>query len=90
MQRMGEDFALPDIEAGAYLIDALMEAGPTLAHPMGGEMPLDWPTVAAYGQVMQTVSDPWEYKALIDMSRAYLAARIAGKSPLAMPPIEQE
>lgn len=81
---------MPDIEAGAYLIDALMEAGPTLAHPMGGEMPLDWPTVAAYGQVMQTVSDPWEYKALIDMSRAYLAARIAGKSPLAMPPIEQE
>jgi hypothetical protein len=77
------------LDAGGYLIDAMFEAGPTMANPMGGELPMDWPAAWAYGQATGAISEPWEYRALIDLSRAYLSAKIAGADPLAMPPTEQ-
>jgi hypothetical protein len=60
-----------------------------MANPMGGELPLDWPAAWAYGQATGAISEPWEYRAIVDMSRAYLSAKIAGINALAMPPVEQ-
>ena len=81
---------MPYIQAGQYLLAALQEVGPTMHNPMGGELPLDWAALWAYGQATDSGFEPWEYRALHRMSRTYLAAKIAGREPLAIDPVEQE
>ena len=80
---------MPDVGAGAYLIEALFEAGPTL-HDSMGEKPLGWLDLDAYGRATQAITEPWEYRALRDMSRAYLGERQAGVEPLAIAPADQD
>lgn len=88
MQDTGEPNGLPEIEAGQYLIDAWMAAGPTAPGAMG-EVPLDWPAVVAFAQATGAISEPWEFQAVIDMSRGYVVAKTIGENALAIPPVKQ-
>lgn len=83
-----QPLGLPDLEAGQYLVIALLDAGPTTFDAMG-ERPLSWPDLAAYATATGQW-EPWELKALRDMSRAYLAGKQAGVDPLAVAPVDQE
>lgn len=74
---------------GQYLLDALFEVGPSQAGGMGGEIPLSWGEVWAYAQATQILTEPWEFRSIMSMSRAFVKARKDGESVFAIPPIEQ-
>jgi hypothetical protein len=73
----------------AYLVETLFEAGPTIATPMG-ETPLGWADLRAYVEMTATDLDPWEARALRQMSAAYLAERESGKDVLSIPPVRRD
>lgn len=51
-----------------------------------GRVPLDWPVLRPYAKATGAISEPWEYEALIRMSRAYLEENEAAKNPLRREP----
>lgn len=53
---------------------------------MGEPIPLTWLDVWAYGQATQDLSEPWEYQALHEMSRAFVAGMQLGDDQAADPP----
>lgn len=75
-----------EISAGQYLLEALFEAGPSKPGAMGGELPLEWLDVWAYMQATQAVSEPWEARALVQMSSAYVYEKAAGASVFSIEP----
>ncbi|MFP4239515.1 MAG: hypothetical protein ACLFRZ_09435, partial [Rhodosalinus sp.] len=77
---------LVPLSAGQYLLEALIEAGPSKHDAMGGETALTWLDLWAYGQATQAVTEPWEFEALSRMSRAYVEGKMKGAHPLAKPP----
>jgi hypothetical protein len=79
-----------DIPEGQYLIDALIECGVSDFSSGAGEVPLSWSEVWAYAQATRAISEPWECRALIDMSRAFVRGRKEGESPLCIAPMERE
>jgi len=83
---VGRKPPLVTLAAGQYLLDALMEAGPAKHDPMGGERPLEWIDLWAYSQTTRAVTEPWEFEALIRMSRAYVEGKVKGANPLAKAP----
>lgn len=80
---------MPDLEAGEYLLETLFEAGPTRVSGEG-EMPLDWASLWAYAQATGALAEPWEFRAVMAMSRAYLSAKHEGKNALCKAPVERE
>lgn len=83
----GRDYGMPEIEAGQYLLDALMHAGPSIIDPMGNERPLSWVEIAAYQMATRRITEPWEAETLADLSRAYLEGKAQGTDPLGMSPV---
>ena len=79
-----------DVEAGAYLLHMLMEAGPVKSAPMGGAMALDWVDLQAYISMTVGDVDGWEASLLRRMSQAYATGLQEGSSPFSIPPIERE
>jgi hypothetical protein len=77
------------VDEGQYLLDALFEAGPSATAGMGAEIPLSWLEVWAYAQATQNISEPWEFRAIVQMSKAFVRARREGESVFAIPPMEQ-
>ena len=80
----------PKIEQGHYMMDALMEIGPFTRSAMGGEEPIGWVEIHSYACATGEISEPWEARTLVNMSRAYLSGRQTGKSPFSIPPLERQ
>jgi len=70
---------------GAYLMQALWNVGPTNGD--GGS--ISWQELAAYASVSESLSEPWEFRAVMRMSKAYSAEKNGGKDPLRIPPVER-
>jgi hypothetical protein len=78
-----------EISAGGYLLDALFEAGPDKPGAMGGDLPLEWPDVWAYMQATQAIVEPWEARALREMSIAYADEKCAATDLLRKAPTDR-
>jgi hypothetical protein len=78
------------LEAGEYLIDMLMEAGPIKPGGMGGSVPLDWLDVQAYASLMCDDIADWEALLLVRMSQAFALGLSEGTNPFSIPPIDRE
>ncbi len=89
LKRAGRDIEVPDAGDMAYLIEALFDAGPTVRTPKG-EAPLGWRDLHAYDQMTRADLDPWEARALRDLSAAYLAERNNGRDLLSIPPVRRD
>ena len=87
--RMGQPVPWPQIDAGQYMIDALMDAGPTKPAPMGGDVPLDWLDISAFMGATGDITEPWEAKTLKRMSAAYWQGREEGKDVFSIAPMER-
>lgn len=61
----------PPIGALAYLIDPFFELGPVISTGQGLR-PIDWQDINAWQQVTASSLRPWESKAMIDLSTAYI------------------
>lgn len=73
---------------GEYLLDALFAVGPT-EYRAGEESPISWSELGAYAQATGDISEPWELRAVMSMSRAYFRAKM-DKNIHSIPPVERE
>ena len=73
---------------GEYLLDALFEVGPS-EYQAGNEMPVSWQALHAYASSTWAISEPWEFRAVMAMSKAYFRAKVQGKNPHAIEPIDE-
>jgi hypothetical protein len=71
--------------AGSYLMQALWDVGPT----NGDGGPISWQELAAYASISESLSEPWELRAVMRMSKAYVTEKQAGKDPLRIPPVDR-
>jgi len=55
-----------------------------------GETPLGWSDLRAYADLTGVDLDPWEARALRDLSRTYLSARESGQDLLSIPPVRRD
>lgn len=68
-----------------HLLDALTELGFATNNGFG-QQPVSWWDLVAYAQATGAMEDPWEFRAVARMSRAYLEGvaigeKIAGQLP---------
>lgn len=75
---------------GQYLLDMLLEAGPTKHIGQGEEHPLSWSDLHAYACCTGAVQEVWEFELLKELSIEFLQGKIQGKSPLSIEPYLQE
>jgi hypothetical protein len=73
---------------GGYLLDALFSVGPSRFEG-GAELPISWQELAAYAAATGELTEPWELRAVMRMSRAYTTERAQGDDPLRIPPVER-
>lgn len=88
-QEAGRNPPFPIITAGQYLLDALYEAGPVKSDPLAGSVALDWTDLHAYVALTGAISEPWEARALRDMSQAYERGMREGSNPFSIMPMER-
>ena len=74
---------------GDYLLTALMEVGPVEYGGMGEMRSISWQTLYAYARATQAIDQPWEFRALAEMSRAYIEGIREGEAPSSIPPVER-
>ena len=79
-----------ELDAGEYLIDILMEAGPTKSGPMGDSMALDRGSLRDYDYFSVVKLDEIEARLLIQMSRAFVSGMNEGESPFSIAPADRE
>lgn len=79
-----------DVDAGDYLIDMLMEAGPAKSSQLGGVEPLDWRDLESYVNLTKKDLEDWESITLIRMSQAYCRGLSEGSDPFSIPPDERK
>lgn len=68
------------------MVEALFEVGPVEYHSSGEPIPITWPTLWAFGQATGDLTEPWEYRAVIAMSRSYIDGKTRGEDVFCMPP----
>lgn len=85
MKDDGDEPELPPIEAGAYIVDLLMEIGP--AHEgMAGPVPITYRDLAAYEGVTGVPLDGFEARILRVLSIAWCAGINESRAHNAPPP----
>ena len=84
-QPVGIEKGLP----GEYLLDALFDVGPT---EWRGEQegPIRWTELQAYGQATQSITEPWEFRAVMNMSKAYFQGKTEGKDVHCIAPVDRD
>ena len=78
------------LEHGQYLIDIMVELRPTRQDGMGGVHCVDWSELRAFGKVTGLLTEPWEYRVLMKMCKAYLNGWYEGKEVLSISPMERD
>lgn len=87
-QRIAEEggaLQLPPVDAGGYLIDYLMDAGP-VAHGAAGPVPLASLDLLAWRCMSGIVLAPWEASLLRRLSRDYAVEAARAEAPDCPPP----
>lgn len=79
-----------ELDAGGYLLEMLMEAGPIKQAPMGGACALDWADLTAYLAAYPVEVEHDERLLIIQMSSAFVTGMHEGKNPFSIPPGERE
>ena len=74
---------------GAYLLDALFTVGPS-EWQGGEERPISWAELAAYAKATGDVQEPWELRAIMAMSRAYIRGKREGVNVHCIAPVDRE
>ncbi|PHQ68797.1 MAG: hypothetical protein COB97_09210 [Paracoccus sp.] len=88
-QRLRQPLGLPDLDGGAYLLEAMFRIGPVRETGLSATAP-DWSEIDAFARQTGRISEPWEAEVLFDMCRGYLDELRAGENPLAIPPVERK
>lgn len=84
---LGQPNGLPDEDD--YLIGDFWAVGPSRLLGGGGEAPIGDQEIFYFSRLNGIDVDRFDRDALIEMSRGYCQAKIAGEKPGALPPVEQ-
>jgi hypothetical protein len=80
---------MPDLTGHQSSILCLFqEVGPTGQGAMG-EVPLTWAEVDAFTRLSPEITEPWEARILVQMSRDYLTEKGLGADPFRKGPLER-
>lgn len=79
---------LPELPASERLAEIWAEMGMATASPMGGVTAVTWAEIDAYDRLNGRILAVCEAQCLMDMSRAYSAAR-DDTNPLSIEPMER-
>lgn len=85
-RRVNNEFPLPEVGALGYLLDIFHEVGQIVADGGGQLRALNWQDLAGYISATQQNLEPWESKAIIDLSMSYLLEHLRAKNPAATVP----
>lgn len=87
-EERGLEIFLPDVEPDVlYLVDTLLDAGPTSAAGMGF-VPVTWTDLEAWSRVTGIELLPWEARLVRQLSAEWLAETDRSRSAKAPPPWE--
>lgn len=81
----GAAVPLPEPGPAAHLLDHLFDAGPVMHGGMGAA-PLSYGELHAWSALRGIDLEPWEFKLMRDLSRAYAAESSTADNPSAAPP----
>jgi hypothetical protein len=84
----GQPLPLVELDAGEYLLEALMKLGFCSQAPMGGALPCGYGEVYDFARATSRVDEGWEIETLVDMSSAYCRGLQRGKNPFAKSPMQ--
>lgn len=76
---------MPDVEGAEYLVSYWQSLGKCSAGAMGA-IPLSPTEIAAWQKGTQTALLPFEFTALLEMSRGYVSMLHEGEKPECLPP----
>lgn len=79
---------LPEIEAGEYLIEAMIELEPIRSNGVGLVVP-DWQEILAFKDANELPLVAWENRLIRKMCKVYLSGFNSGKEALSIPPMER-
>lgn len=85
----GGVWGIPDLGPVKYLLELLFEVGPVGAGGFG-VMALPWVEIKAFADATGSITEPWEFRAISQMSRAYVTGLREGENPLCIPPAERD
>lgn len=88
LEQHGRVWGMPDLKGERYLFEAFCELGQAQVVGMGVG-PLAWTEITAFASATGALTNPWEFRAVRQMSEQYLAALKQGESPLVIPPAER-
>ena len=88
MAGRGQCLGLPEIHAGAYLIDAMREIGPMRGNGFGA-VATDWDIIGPFVEATGRLSEPWEVETLAKMCAAYTSGYNDGKNVLSIAPADR-
>lgn len=74
---------------GEYLLEALFHVGPS-AWSDGAEVPISWAELAGYMAATGDISEPWEARAVMAMSKAYVNAKREGVNVHCIAPVDRD
>jgi len=89
-QDAGRPVPFVQVQACAYLLEALIEAGPVKSDGMGNRVALDWLDLKAYADLTGAVTEAWEASMLRRMSIAFANGLQEGKSAFSIAPVNRE
>ena len=71
-----------------YLWQVFCDTGPT-HHTATGERALRVGDLTAYASAIPSLVEPWEYRAVAQMSAAYVRGKISGQDPFRIAPMDR-
>jgi hypothetical protein len=89
-QDAGRPVPFVQVQACAYLLEALIEAGPVKSDGMGNRVALDWHDLKAYADMTGAVTEAWEASMLRRMSMAFANGLQEGKSAFSIAPVDRD
>ena len=84
---MGGPRGIADDIPGHYLMQSLWAVGPSDPNTGG---PILWQELEAYANVSGKLQEPWEFEAVMSMSKAYVQEKTAGVNPFRIAPVDRE
>tara|TARA_R110000744_G_scaffold151628_4_gene265198 strand:+ start:4918 stop:5178 length:261 start_codon:yes stop_codon:yes gene_type:complete len=78
------------LDAGEYLLEMLMDAGPVKQMAMGGVGALGWGDLLPYFNLTYPEVEGWEARWIIGMSEAFAKGMDEGKSLASKAPMDRQ
>ena len=89
-RKFGQSVEMVELEAGDYLLSAMIDLGPVRDAGMGGRRATDWPEILTYADATGRISRGVEAEIMRAMCVRYLSGMVLGEDPMSISSMERE